>query len=83
VSTLLLKSRAASFNSFVIEMTQNASALWFAGGDQWEYYSFWKGSPLYDVFMKPKYYETRPIGGTSAGNAIQGQVRDNEVFLGP
>jgi len=70
VSTLVLKSRAASFDSFVIDMTKNASGLWFAGGDQWTYYSFWKGSPLHDAFMKSN-YETRPIGGTSAGNAIQ------------
>lgn len=72
VSTLLLKNRQASFDSFVVGLTKNASALYFAGGDQWTYYNYWKGSPLQDAITN-SIYPNRPIGGTSAGNAAQPQ----------
>ena len=80
VSTLVLKTRAASFDSFVIEMTQNCSALYFAGGDQWTYYSFWKSSPLQKAIIKSPHYAARPTGGTSAGNAIQPEFVYNAEF---
>lgn len=73
VSTLVLHGRDAAFDNFVVGLTRNASALWFSGGDQWSYYSNWKGSPLQDSFTN-SIYSTRPIGGTSAGNAAMPQV---------
>ena len=80
VSSIVIRNRGGAFNDFVVDRTRNASSLWFAGGDQWTYYHNWKGTPLQDAFLHPGYgYTARPIGGTSAGNAIQGQVSDNAL----
>ena len=53
---------------------QNAEALWFAGGDQWDYVSYWRDTPLEDVFNDLILNKKITIGGTSAGCAIQGQA---------
>jgi cyanophycinase-like exopeptidase len=72
VETLIVGSRAAAFDPYVVETVRNAEALFIAGGDQANYVRFWKDSPLEDainfVAAKPA-----PIGGTSAGMAILGE----------
>src|SRR5581483_5916291 len=40
--TFLFKDRAASNDPAVLERLRKASAIWFAGGDQWKYVSMWK-----------------------------------------
>jgi cyanophycinase len=69
VETLVLKNRAASFDTFVLQRIQNAEALFVAGGDQSDYVNFWKHTPVEDEINK---LATRgiPIAGTSAGTAI-------------
>ena len=42
------------------------------GGDQSRYVNFWKGTPVQDA-INQDIAEGKPIGGTSAGLAIQGQ----------
>ncbi len=73
VETLIVDSRAAAFDPYVVETVRNAEALFIAGGDQSNYVRFWKGTPLEDainfVVAKPA-----PIGGTSAGMAILGEL---------
>jgi len=72
VETLVVDSRAAASDPFVVEKVRNAEALFIAGGDQGNYIRFWKGTPLQDainfVVAKPA-----PIGGTSAGMAVAGE----------
>jgi cyanophycinase len=72
VETIVFKNRQASFEPFVLEKIRNAEALFIAGGDQSDYVTFWKGTPVEDaihhVAAKPA-----PIGGTSAGMAIMGE----------
>ena len=72
VETLIVDSRAAAFDPYVVATVRNAEALFIAGGDQSNYVRFWKGTPLEDainsVVAKPA-----PIGGTSAGMAILGE----------
>lgn len=72
VETLVVASRAAAADPFVIGKVRNAEALWIAGGDQGNYIRFWKGTPLQDainfIVAKPA-----PIGGTSAGMAVAGE----------
>jgi len=72
VETLIVDSRAAAFDPYVVETVRNAEALFIAGGDQANYVRYWKGTPLEDaihfVAAKPA-----PIGGTSAGMAILGE----------
>ena len=72
VETLIIKDRTAASDPFVIEKIRNAEALFIAGGDQYNYVNFWKGTPVEDAIY---YLVTRnvPIGGTSAGLAIMGE----------
>jgi len=44
VSTLVLLDANASNDEFVYSTIMNCEGLWFAGGDQWKYYSFWKNT---------------------------------------
>lgn len=53
---------------------QNAGAIWFTGGDQGDYYSFWKGSPLESLVSDQVRNFGIPIGGTSAGMMILSQI---------
>ena len=72
VETLVVDSREAAADPYVVETVRKAEALFIAGGDQSNYVRYWKGTPLEDainhVVAKPA-----PIGGTSAGMAILGE----------
>lgn len=72
VETLVVPSREAASDPFVIAKVRNAEAVFIAGGDQGNYINFWQGTPLQDainfVAAKPA-----PIGGTSAGMAVLGE----------
>lgn len=72
VTSFVFHDRSASYDSVVIEKIKNAEAIWIAGGNQWNYVRFWRGSPvdsLINVGIKNK---NIVIGGTSAGMAILG-----------
>jgi cyanophycinase-like exopeptidase len=72
VETIIFKNRQASFDPFVLERIRNAEALWIAGGDQSNYVTYWKNTPvedaIHDIANKPA-----PVGGTSAGMAIMSE----------
>lgn len=72
VETLVIKTREAAADPFVLERVTNADALFIAGGDQSDYIRLWKGTPLEE---KIKALQSRnvPIGGTSAGLAVLGE----------
>lgn len=72
VATLIIKTRAAASNPFVVEKIRTAEVLFIAGGDQYDYVKYWKGTPVEDAIH---YLAKRnvPIGGTSAGLAILGE----------
>ena len=72
VETVIIKNRAAASDPFVVDKIRNAEALFIAGGDQFNYVSYWKGTPVEDAIH---YLVTRnvPIGGTSAGLAVMGE----------
>ena len=70
--TIVFVTEAACYDDFVIDKIRSAEALFIAGGDQWDYVSMWKGTPVEDaihyVASKPA-----PVGGTSAGLAVLGE----------
>jgi cyanophycinase len=72
VETLIVKSRKAAYNPFVIDKIRNAEALFIAGGDQANYINFWKGTPLARA-IQSLVAKKVPIGGTSAGLAVLGE----------
>ena len=72
VTTILMLNRAASFDPEVIDILNNADGIFFAGGDQSVYLTQWMNTPVQKI-VQEKMMNNVPIGGTSAGLAIQGQ----------
>jgi cyanophycinase len=72
VATLIIPSRAAAEDPFVARTIAHASALFIAGGDQGEYITFWKSTPV-QAELNRAIARGVPIGGTSAGLAVLGQ----------
>ena len=71
-ATLILRSREASADPFVLDKVQRAEAIFLAGGDQSDYVRMWKDTPLEDA-IRAAAARGVPVGGTSAGLAVLGQ----------
>lgn len=72
VETLVITSVEGATNPYVLDKVANAEMIWFAGGDQWNYVSFFKNNALEDLLNAHINVKLAPIGGTSAGMAILG-----------
>jgi cyanophycinase len=72
VATLILKTREQSSDPSVLDAVNKAEAIFFAGGDQWNYVRLWKDTPL-SAALNKRIREGVPVGGTSAGLAILGE----------
>jgi cyanophycinase len=73
VETLVIPSRAAANDPFVIDRVSKAEAVFIAGGDQSDYILNWKGTAL-ETALQGLIARHAPIGGTSAGLAVLGDV---------
>lgn len=73
VETLVIPSTEAANDPFVIDRITKAEALFIAGGDQSDYIRFWKGTGV-DTAIQGLIARHVPIGGTSAGLAVLGEV---------
>ncbi len=73
VETLVVRSRGAAMDPFVLSRIRNAEAVFIAGGDQWDYVRFWKDTPV-EQAINHAAARGAPVGGTSAGLAILGGV---------
>lgn len=82
VATLILTSRAASFDPFVLATIRQAEAIWIAGGDQARYLALWRRTPLADAIQELADRGV-PIGGTSSGLAVMGQFIYSAETDGP
>jgi cyanophycinase len=51
-------------------LMKTAGAIWLTGGDQSDYYNFWKGTPVEQLISNQVQQYGVPIGGTSAGMMI-------------
>lgn len=74
VETIVIASRSEANNTAIINKIRNAEALFIAGGDQWEYVDFWKGTATNDAINYLVNTKHVPVGGTSAGCMILGQA---------
>lgn len=74
VETLLINSIEAAEDPYVEQQIRNAEALFIAGGDQYDYYEFWKDTPVMDAINYLINDKKVVVGGTSAGMAILGKV---------
>ena len=73
VETLVITSVAGATNPYVLNKVANAEMIWFAGGDQYNYVSYFKNNQLEDLLNNHINIKNAPIGGTRAGMAILGQ----------
>lgn len=74
VETLLITSQTAANDSYVAQQIRNAEAVFIAGGDQYNYYQYWKDTPIEDALNYLLHTKKAVVGGTSAGMAILGKV---------
>jgi cyanophycinase len=72
VATLILKSREAAKDPFVANAIRHAEAVFIAGGDQAHYINWWMDTPVQQA-LNEAIERGVPIGGTSAGLAVQGE----------
>lgn len=73
VETLIIPSRAAAAHPDVSSIIRRADMLFIAGGDQADYINYWKGTNV-DLAIQSLMARNVPIGGTSAGLAVLGQI---------
>ena len=74
VETIVMTSLQAALEPYVEDKIRKAEGLWIAGGDQFNYVSFWKNHPVEDALNYLINIKKAVVGGTSAGMAIQGQA---------
>ncbi len=72
VATLVLPDRQAAEDPAVAEIIRHAEVIFISGGDQGHYIRDWKGTPVEDA-INANVAAGKPIGGTSAGLAVQGE----------
>lgn len=73
VETIVCSSAAASDETYVQQAIEDAEAIWFAGGDQWDYVSYWRNTAVDSLINWGIQNKGLVVGGTSAGMAIQGE----------
>lgn len=73
VESIVCNSAAASNEAYIHQKIEQAEAIWFAGGDQWNYISYWRNTPIDSLINLGIQTRGLVVGGTSAGMAIQGQ----------
>jgi len=72
VATLIIPDRAAAEDPAVAEIIRKAEVVFIAGGDQANYIRGWKGTPV-ESAINEDIAAGKPIGGTSAGLAVEGE----------
>jgi cyanophycinase-like exopeptidase len=72
VETIVCHNALATQETYIHDKIKQAEAIWFAGGDQWTYITYWRNTPIDSLINKAINERRAVIGGTSAGMAIQG-----------
>jgi cyanophycinase-like exopeptidase len=74
VESIVFNDATASSETYIHQKIDQAEAIWFAGGDQWNYVSYWRDTAIDSLINKAIAERNIVIGGTSAGMAILGSV---------
>lgn len=72
VETIRFDNATAAYVPYIHQRIQEAEAIWFAGGDQWNYVNYWRDTPVATLVNEAIQQRGIVIGGTSAGMAILG-----------
>jgi beta-aspartyl-peptidase (threonine type) len=73
VETITFYNREASNDAKVLQIIGNADGIFLGGGAQGRYVDYWKGTPV-GAALDAHGRAGRPLGGSSAGLAVLGQV---------
>ena len=73
VETIVCNNAAASGEAYIKQKIQSAEAIWFAGGDQWTYVSYWRNTAIDSLVNDAIANRHIVVGGTSAGMSIMGK----------
>jgi cyanophycinase len=71
VRTFVFSDRKAASDPAVLAAVKAADGIFIAGGDQSNYVRMWRGTPL-NALLDAHVAAGKPLGGTSAGLAVQG-----------
>lgn len=74
ILTLVINDQTSANSDFVRDKIRGAEALFIAGGDQTEYYDLWNGTEVEFAIEYLANEKGVPIGGTSAGLAVLGEL---------
>lgn len=72
VETIVFNNSSAAYDPYVLDRISKAEAIWMAGGDQWDYVSYWRNTPVDSLINEGIANRGLTIGGTSAGMAVLG-----------
>jgi len=72
VATLIIPNREAAEDPAAAEIIRKAEVVFIAGGDQSNYIRGWQGTPVQSA-INEDIAAGKPIGGTSAGLAVEGE----------
>lgn len=75
VETIVFNDASAAYEPYVHQVLLDAEAIWLAGGDQWNYVSYWQDTPIDSIIRQAVNERNVAIGGTSAGMAVLGGIR--------
>jgi cyanophycinase len=73
VATLVIPDLAAATHPDVARIIGEAESIFIAGGDQGSYITYWNDTPVEQEIYKA-ILRNAPIGGTSAGLAVLGEI---------
>jgi len=73
VETIVFDNDQAANDPYVLRRISEADAIWFAGGDQWDYVRGWRGNAVTST-INARMAAGVPVGGTSAGMAVLGGI---------
>jgi cyanophycinase len=73
VELISFYNREAANNPKVLEALKNAEGIFMGGGAQHRYVDYWKGTAV-GAALEAHVRAGRPLGGSSAGLAVMGQV---------
>ena len=72
VESIVFNDTQASLDPYIQQKITQAEGIWIAGGDQWDYVSFWRDTPIDSLINDAIVNRNIVIGGTSAGMAVLG-----------
>lgn len=74
VESIVFNDPTAADEPYIHDKIKNAEAIWMAGGDQWNYVSYWRNTPIDSLINLGISERNIVVGGTSAGMAVLGEV---------